>query len=221
MATSQHSFCMPWRFTSNVGWGSAKIFAIAWWSTTALFVLSRFARWSWTASSTSSFPSTLSTPLPKVQQMQLIHARERWQTKGRGKVETWWSWRGVHHQKPHAHHRIPDKRRQDLELGWKIHLGFRRIPQLFWFWTFWTPEFSSEFYFSDCKMCSRQFWTHFFWFGILSCHWLFRFHELENIHAINVSGKWHQILIYSMHQLFSREPSPSHCSQYLLDTHKK
>jgi hypothetical protein len=44
-----------------------------------------------------------------------------------------------------------------VSLGWKIRLEFRGIPQLFRFWTFWTPEFSSEFYFSDRKMCSRQF----------------------------------------------------------------
>ncbi len=43
------------------------------------------------------------------------------------------------------------------KLGWEIHSEFCRIPQLFKFWTFWTPEFSSEFYFSDPKMCSRQF----------------------------------------------------------------
>jgi hypothetical protein len=80
-------------------------------------------------------------------------------------------------------------------LGWEIHSEFRGIPRLFQFWTFWTPEFSSEFYFSDLKMCSCQFWTRFFWFGILSHHQLFQFHELENVPAINVSGKWHQILI--------------------------
>ncbi len=105
-------------------------------------------------------------------------------------------------------------------LGWKICLEFRGIPRLFWFWTFWTLEFSSEFYFSDHKMCSPLFWTRFFQFGILSRHRLFRFHESENIPAINVSGEWHQILIYSMHQLFLCPPLPSHCSWYLLDTHK-
>ncbi len=42
-------------------------------------------------------------------------------------------------------------------LGWEIRLQFRGIPQLFRFRTFWTPDFSSEFYFSDRKMCSRQF----------------------------------------------------------------
>jgi hypothetical protein len=34
------------------------------------------------------------------------------------------------------------------------------------------------------KMCSRQFWTRFLRFGILSCHWFFQIHELENIPAI-------------------------------------
>ncbi len=72
------------------------------------------------------------------------------------------------------------------QLGWEIHSEFRRIPWLFWFWTFWTPEFSSEFYFSDRKMCSCQFWTRFFRFGILSRHLFFQFHESENILAINV-----------------------------------
>ncbi len=112
---------------------------------------------------------------------------------------------------PHQHRRL---------LGWEIHLEFRGILQLIRFQTFRTPEFSSEFYFSDCKMCSRQFWTCFFRFGILSCHWLFQFHESEKVPAINVSGEWHQISIYSMHQLFSCAPLPSHCSWYLLDTHK-
>ncbi len=105
-------------------------------------------------------------------------------------------------------------------LGWEIRSELHGIPRLFQFRTFWTPKFSSEFYFSDCKMCSRQFWTRFFRFRILSCHQLFQFHESENVPAINVSGEWHQILIYSMHQLFSSTPLPSHCSWYLLDTHK-
>jgi hypothetical protein len=43
------------------------------------------------------------------------------------------------------------------KLGWEIRLEFRRIPQLIQFRTFSIPEFSSEFYFSDRKMCSRQF----------------------------------------------------------------
>jgi aspartyl-tRNA synthetase len=42
-------------------------------------------------------------------------------------------------------------------LGWEIHSEFRGILQFFQFWTFWILEFSLEFYFSDCKMCSRQF----------------------------------------------------------------
>jgi hypothetical protein len=45
----------------------------------------------------------------------------------------------------------------DSLLGWEICPEFRGTPRLFRFRTFWTPEFSSEFYFSDCKMCSRQF----------------------------------------------------------------
>ncbi len=106
------------------------------------------------------------------------------------------------------------------KLGWEIRSEFRGILQLFQFWTFWTPEFSLEFYFSDRKMCSHQICTRFFLFGILSCHQLFWFHESENVPAINVSGKWHPILIYSTHQIFLRAPSPSHCSWYLLDTHK-
>ncbi len=71
-------------------------------------------------------------------------------------------------------------------LGWEIRLELRWIPWLFQFWTFWTPEFSSEFYFLIIKMCSRQFWTHFLRFRILSCHWFFRFHESENIPAITI-----------------------------------
>ncbi len=71
-------------------------------------------------------------------------------------------------------------------LEWEIRLEFRRIPQLLRFRTFWTPEFSSEFFFSDRKMCSRQFWTCFFRFGILSRHLFFRFHESENIPAISL-----------------------------------
>ncbi len=31
-------------------------------------------------------------------------------------------------------------------LGWGIRSEFRGIPRLFQFQTFWTPEFSSEFY---------------------------------------------------------------------------
>ncbi len=44
-----------------------------------------------------------------------------------------------------------------IGLGWEIRSEFHGILQLFRFWTFWTPEFSSEFYFYDRKMCSRQF----------------------------------------------------------------
>ncbi len=35
-------------------------------------------------------------------------------------------------------------------------------------------------------MCSRQFWTRFLWFGILSRHQFFQFHELENVPAISI-----------------------------------
>ncbi len=121
---------------------------------------------------------------------------------------------------PAAKEKWKEMPRINCRLGWEIHSEFRWIPQLFQFWTFWTLEFPSEFYFSDCKMCSLQFWTYFFRFRILSRHWLFQFHELENVPAINVSGEWHQILIHSTHQLFLHAPLPSHCSWYLLDTHK-
>jgi hypothetical protein len=77
-------------------------------------------------------------------------------------------------------------------LGWEIHSKFRGIPQLIRFWTFWTPEFSSEFYFSDRKMCSRQFWTHFFQFGILSHHLFFWFHESKNVPAISIFLAHHE-----------------------------
>ncbi len=36
-------------------------------------------------------------------------------------------------------------------LGLEIHSEFRGIPQLIQFWTFWTPEFSSEFIFTIIK----------------------------------------------------------------------
>ncbi len=92
-----------------------------------------------------------------------------------------------------------------LWLGWEIHSEFRGIPQLIWFRTFWTPEFSLEFYFSDRKMCSRQFWTRFFRFRILSCHRFFRFQESENVPTIIVSGIiWRQTYIYSLLLLISR-----------------
>ncbi len=44
-------------------------------------------------------------------------------------------------------------------------------------------------------MCSRQFWTQFHQFGILSRHQFFQFHESEYVPAIYVSGEWHQISI--------------------------
>ena len=89
-------------------------------------------------------------------------------------------------------------------LGWEIRLEFCGIPRLIWFRTVWTPEFSLEFYFSDCKMCSHQFWRHFFRFGILSRQLFFQFHESENVPAIFVSGRWHQILILNAPTLFTR-----------------
>ncbi len=71
-------------------------------------------------------------------------------------------------------------------IGWEIHLEFCRILRLIWFRTFWTLEFSSEFYFSARKMCSRQFWTRFLRFGILSCHRFFQFHESENVPTMTI-----------------------------------
>ncbi len=91
-----------------------------------------------------------------------------------------------------------------LQLGWEIHLEFRGIPWLIQFRTFWTPEFSSGFYFSDRKMCSRQFWTRLLRFRILSCLRFFQFHESENVPAIYVSGEWHQILKRNAPTLFAR-----------------
>ncbi len=81
---------------------------------------------------------------------------------------------------------------QILMLGWEICSELREILWLIWFWTFWTPKFSSEFYLSDRKMCFRQFWTHFFWFGILSHHLFFRNHESENIPAISIFSAHHE-----------------------------
>ncbi len=52
-------------------------------------------------------------------------------------------------------------------------------------------------------MCSRQFWTYFFRFGILFRHLFFWFHESKNVPAIFVSGKWHQILILNAPTLFA------------------
>jgi hypothetical protein len=42
-------------------------------------------------------------------------------------------------------------------------------------------NFSSEFNFSNCKMCSHQFGTQSCQFRILSHHRFFQFHELENL----------------------------------------
>jgi hypothetical protein len=61
-------------------------------------------------------------------------------------------------------------------LGSEIRSGFHGIPQLFQFQTFSTPEFSSVFHFSDCKICSCQFGICSPQFGILSCHQLFQLH---------------------------------------------
>ncbi len=44
-------------------------------------------------------------------------------------------------------------------LGWEIHSEIRGILWLIQFRTFWTLEISLEFYFSDRKMRSRQFWN--------------------------------------------------------------
>ncbi len=88
---------------------------------------------------------------------------------------------------------------RDCSLGWEIRSKFCGIPQLIRFRTFWTPEFLSEFYFSDRKMCSLQFWTRFFQFRILSRHQFFQFHESENVPAIFVSGIiLRQTSIYSL-----------------------
>jgi hypothetical protein len=88
------------------------------------------------------------------------------------------------------------------DLGWEIHSEFRGILRSIWFRTFWTPEFSLEFYFSDRKMCSSQFWSHFFRFRMLSRHLFFQFHESENVPAMFVSSEWHQILIINAPTLF-------------------
>jgi hypothetical protein len=45
-------------------------------------------------------------------------------------------------------------------------------------------NFHRNFYFSNRKMCSRQFGTRSHWFGILSRHRFFRFHESENVLGI-------------------------------------
>ncbi len=57
--------------------------------------------------------------------------------------------------------------------------------------------------FSDHKICSRQFVTRSCRFRILSRHWFFRFHELENVTAIFVSGEGHQILRLNAPTLFA------------------
>ncbi len=49
---------------------------------------------------------------------------------------------------------------------------------------FGTPEFSSEFHFTDRKTCSHQLWRLTRQFKILSCHWFFQFHASENIPTI-------------------------------------
>ncbi len=78
-------------------------------------------------------------------------------------------------------------------LGWEIRLEFCGIPRLIQFRTFWTPEFSSEFYFSDLKMCSRQFWTCFFPVrnplppSILPISWI-------NKHSRYISCQWHNFV---------------------------
>ncbi len=74
----------------------------------------------------------------------------------------------------------------------------------FQFQTLWTLEFSSELYFSNHKMYSRQFGTCSPQFKILSRHRFFKFHELENVPAIHVSGKWHQISRLNAPTLFAR-----------------
>ena len=74
----------------------------------------------------------------------------------------------------------------DVILGWKIRSESGRIPQLFRFRIFRTPEFSSEFYFSDCKMCSRQLGTRSLRFGILSHHQFFWFHESKHFPAMKI-----------------------------------
>ncbi len=76
----------------------------------------------------------------------------------------------------------------DGNLDREIRSEFHRILQLLRFRTFCTPEFSSEFNFSDYKICSRRFATQSRWFGILSCHWFFQFHSSENVPAI---CQWH------------------------------
>ncbi len=73
-------------------------------------------------------------------------------------------------------------------------LEFRGIPRLIRFRTFWTPKFSSEFYSSNCKMCSHQFWTQFLRFGILSRHRFFWFHESEK--RKNLQNPTHKEIVF-------------------------
>ncbi len=53
-------------------------------------------------------------------------------------------------------------------------------------------------------MYSCQIRTPSLRLGIFSCHHFFQFHELENVPAIYVSGKWHQISRLSAPTLFAR-----------------
>ncbi len=69
-------------------------------------------------------------------------------------------------------------------LGWEIWLEFRRILQLFQFRTFSPPELSSEFHFSDHKICSPKFRIRSRRFRILSRYQFFQFHVSENVRAI-------------------------------------
>ncbi len=69
-------------------------------------------------------------------------------------------------------------------IGWEIHSGFRRIPQLFRFQTFFLPEFWFGFCFSDRKTCSCQFETHSQCLKILSHHQLFQILVPEKVPAI-------------------------------------
>ncbi len=90
-----------------------------------------------------------------------------------------------------------------IKLGWEICSEFCGIPQLFRIRTFWTPEFLSEFYISDRKMCYPQFRTSSCRFGILSRHQFFQSHESENVSTIFVCGKWHQISRLNAPTLFA------------------
>ncbi len=84
----------------------------------------------------------------------------------------------------------------NANLGWEICSEFRGILQLFQFRTFWTPEFSSKFYLNDCKICSCQFVTRSCQFGILSRHWFFQFHALENVPAFFLAHQHHIYLFW-------------------------